>query len=326
MGRKRKNRPDLPARVTFEHGAYYFRRAADHKRIRLGREYPEAMKAWANLLQQTNVTQRLSSIMDAYLVSDMFLELKPRTQQDYHDAIRRLRPVFGEMYAEDLEPKHIYGYMRRRNAPVRANREKATLSNVLQLAIELGYINKNPCKEVKRNEENPREREVLDEEVTAVLAYCPAWLKAYITLKSLTGLRQGDMLRLTLHSIKENGLFVPTSKNGKRMLFLWSDELLNAVEAVRAIKRPIHSIFLFNSNRGTQLSESGFKTAWSRAMNAAIKAKALTERFAENDLRAKVATDAHDQGQDATALLGHSSNAVTQRHYIRGTRKVKPLK
>ena len=50
------------------------------------------------------------------------------------------------------------------------------------------------------------------------------------------------------------------------------------------------------------------------------------ERFAENDLRAKVASDAIDLGLDATSMLGHSSDAVTRRHYIRGTRKVSPLK
>ena len=40
--------------------------------------------------------------------------------------------------------------------------------------------------------------------------------------------------------------------------------------------------------------------------------------------RAKVAT-AIDLGQNATAMLGHSSDAVTKRHYERGTRKVEPL-
>jgi hypothetical protein len=48
-------------------------------------------------------------------------------------------------------------------------------------------------------------------------------------------------------------------------------------------------------------------------------------RFAENDLRAKVAGAAIDKGMDAASMLGHSTDAVTRRHYIRGTRKVLPL-
>jgi integrase len=326
MGRKRKHRPDLPARVTFEHGAYYFRRASDHKRVHLGKDYAAAMKAWADLLETTPISQRLSAVMDGYLRSERFLKRKPRTREDYHDAIRRLRPVFGEMFPEDIEPKHIYGYMNRRGAPVRANREVAVLSNVLQLAIQLGYINKNPCREVRRNEENPRSREVSDEELAAFLPHCPEWLHAYLHLKMLTGLRQGDMLNLTVRSITEKGLFVATGKRGKRLLFTWTEHLRTAVDLVRGIQRPISSLYLFNSNRGTKLSDHGFKSAWSRAMRAAIKAKALAERFAENDLRAKVASDAQELGQDATAMLGHSSDAVTRRHYIRGTQKVEPLK
>ena len=48
-------------------------------------------------------------------------------------------------------------------------------------------------------------------------------------------------------------------------------------------------------------------------------------RFAENDLRAKVAGAAIDKGMDAASMLGHSTDAVTRRHYIRVTRKVLPL-
>ena len=50
------------------------------------------------------------------------------------------------------------------------------------------------------------------------------------------------------------------------------------------------------------------------------------ESFAENALRGKVAGEAMELGQDAASLLGHSSDAVTRRHYIRGTRKVSPLR
>ena len=86
----------------------------------------------------------------------------PRTQADYLDAIVRLRPIFGAMWPEDLAPKHVYQYLRERQAKVRANREIAVLSNVMQQAIEMGLIDANPCKQVRRNSESPRERAVTD--------------------------------------------------------------------------------------------------------------------------------------------------------------------
>jgi hypothetical protein len=82
-------------------------------------------------------------------------------------------------------------------------------------------------------------------------------------------------------------------------------------------------MYLVNSERdGTKLTNSGFKSVWARAMEA----KSLSETFAENDLRAKVATEAIELGQNATAMLGHSSDATTKRHYQRGTQKVEPLR
>ena len=238
-----------------------------------------------------------------------------------------LRPVFGDMWAEDIEPKDIYTYMRLRNAPVRANRDVAVLSNVMTQAIRMGLINANPCKQVRRNEENPRTREVLDSEIIAFLPHCPEWMQAYIRLKLLTGLRQGDMINIRLDQLREDGLFVQTGKRGKRMLFTWSEYLRTAVDTIKSLRHRVTSLYLFNSPRdGTALTKSGFKSAWARAMAKAMEDGSLTETFAENDLRAKVATEAIELGQNATAMLSHSSDSVTKRHYERGTSTVEPLR
>lgn len=264
--------------------------------------------------------------MDTYIKEEL-PSRKPLTQTDYLTSLALLRPIFGEMFPEDVEPKHIYSFMRMRNAPVRANRDVAVLSNIMNQAVKMGLINTNPCKQVRRNVENPRTREVLDSEIVAFLPHCPPWLQAYVRLKLLTGLRQGDMLNIRLDQLRDDGLFVQTGKREKRLLFNWTDTLHAAVDTIRALRHRVTSLYLINSERdGTKLSASGFKSAWARAMAKAIAAGSLTETFAENDLRSKVATEARDLGQNATAMLGHSSDAVTKRHYERGTRKVEPLR
>lgn len=313
MGRTRQSRKDLPRRMYFHHGAYTFR-TMDGKRIHLGRDYAEAIRRYADLVQPVIGKLRLGAVMDAYLREKVPTK-KPRTQADYIEAIARLRPVFGEMWPEDLEPKHVYQYLRERTAKVRANREIAVLSNVMQQAIEMGLINVNPCRQVRRNQESPRIREVLDSEVEAFRPHCPEWMQAYLDLKLLTGLRQGDMLRLGLFNLRDDGLFVETGKRGKRLLFRWTPALEEAAERCRVLRRKPSDSRLF------PISDRGFKSAWTRAMQ-----KYAGERFAENDLRAKVAGDAMDLGMDAASMLGHSSDAVTRRHYVRGTRKVNPLR
>lgn len=325
MGKPRQSRKDLPARVYTKHGAYYFVDASN-KWHPLGKDYGEAMQKWAAMLQPVVGRVRIGAVMNAYIVEQLPAR-KPRTREDYLASIAVLRPVFGEMWPEDVEPKHIYAFMRLRNAPVRANRDVAVLSNVMNQAIRMGLVNANPCKQVRRNEEHPRTREVLDSEIAAFLPHCPEWLQAYIRLKLLTGLRQGDMLNIRLDQLRNDGLFVQTGKRGKRLLFTWTDDLREAVDTIKALRHRITSLFLFNSQRdGTHLSGMGFKSAWARAMAKAMGAGSLTETFAENDLRAKVASEAVELGQNATAMLGHSSDAVTKRHYQRGTQKVEPLR
>jgi integrase len=299
--------------MYFDHGAYYFK-PKEGPKVHLGRGYPEAILLYAQIMQPVIGRQRLGAVMDAY-VREKIPKKKPRTQDDYLDAISRLRPVFGEMWPDDIEPKHVYQYLRMREGKVRANREVAVLSNVMQQAIEMGLVNANPCRQVRRNEESPRTRDVLDSEVDALMPHCPDWLQAYVELKLLTGLRQGDMLRLGMFSLRDDGLFVETGKRGKRLLFRWTEALRAATDRCKALRRKPSETRLF------VISQSGFKTAWQRAM-----AKYEGEKFAENDLRAKVASAAMDMGMDAASMLGHSSDAVTRRHYIRGTRKVAPLR
>lgn len=316
MGRIRIARKDLPRRMYFDHGAYYFR-GKDNKRVTLGRDYAEAMRKYVDLVQPAPTRQRLGDVMDVYLREKVPAK-RERTRADYLDAITRLRPVFGDMWPEDLEPKHVYQYLHKRDAKVRANREIAVLSNVMQQAVEMGLINLNPCRQVRRNHEPRKGGVASDAQVTAFKPYCPEWLQAYIDLKMLVGLRQGDMLTLTMFNIRDDGLFCQTSKADKGLLFAWSPALQSAVNNCKALRRKPSDQRLF------AMSQNTFKAAWQYAMGKAVAGGMV--RFAEKDIRSKVACEALDMGRDATTMLGHSTDAVTRRHYVRGTRKVLPLR
>jgi len=71
------------------------------------------------------------------------------------------------------------------------------------------------------------------------------------------------------------------------------------------------------------MTRSGFGSAWRRAMAKHLAAG--YERFRENDIRAKAASDAEDL-ETAQRLLAHESSATTQRHYRRGVAKIVPIK
>ena len=89
-----------------KHGAFYLVNK-EGKWVRLGSEYHEAIVKYSTLVKPAIGRVRLDKVMDAY-ISEKIPPLAERTQADYLDSIKLLRPVFGGMWPEDVEPKHIY--------------------------------------------------------------------------------------------------------------------------------------------------------------------------------------------------------------------------
>lgn len=90
MGRPRKARTDLPRRMYFHHGTYLFV-PKEGPKVNLGRDYGEAITKYAAIVQPPVARMNVSGVMDAY-IREKIPARKPRTQQDYLDAIRLLRP------------------------------------------------------------------------------------------------------------------------------------------------------------------------------------------------------------------------------------------
>lgn len=95
------------------------------------------------------------------------------------------------------------------------------------------------------------------------------------------------------------------------------------------LRKKILSLWLFHTNRGQPYmkgdgSANGFDSLWQRFMAKAINSTALTERFTEHDLRAKVASDISIK--HAQVLLGHSSSHTTEKIYRRKPNIVKPVR
>ena len=64
-------------------------------------------------------------------------------------------------------------------------------------------------------------------------------MQLYVRLKLLTGLRQVDLLSLTVRNITEEGLLVNLSKtkysSKKELLFEWTPALKVVVDAIRSL-------------------------------------------------------------------------------------------
>lgn len=359
----RKRSPEnrgLPARWVFKHGAYYYMVPAAVREqwggkswFPLGTNLSDAYRTWASKVDAPESVETISRLLDRYAL-EVIPGKAPKTQASNQYAIKQLRPVFGDMAIQDLEPQHIYQYVDRRKAKttgkvtvdrkatVAAHREIEVLSHAYTKAVEWGIIKAHPFKnEVRLKGEAPRDRYVEDWELVEALSLVPMrkkgsvlMIQSYLRVKLLTGLRQSDLLRITLADMKEDGIHVQPHKTAKtsrkKLIYAWTDELKAAIENAKA-SRPALSPYLFCNRRGEcyvnpETDEAhGWKSMWQRYMDRVLEETEVTERFTEHDLRAKVASDAESLKR-AQELMAHADSRMTKRVYRRKPELVQPAR
>ena len=332
-------------RWTHHHGAYFYQvpRGLEalwggKRMFRLGKTLPEAYKAWAERLETNEKANTIGQLLDRYALEVVPIKA-PKTRIENARHITTLRAVFGAMRLDALQPKHVYAYVDKRTAKVAAHREVEVLSHAFTKAVQWGYMNKHPFKgEVRLEGEKPRERYVSDEELVGALGLPTVRkrgsvlsVQAYIRLKLLTGMRRGDLLRLRVSDLADDGVHVRTSKTGKPVIYTWTPELRAAVAEAKAARPVDLAPWLFCTRRGEcyineETGEApGWKSMWQRFMARVMKETELKEPFTEHDLRAKVASDAESL-ERARALLAHADSRITQRVYRRKPEKVRPAR
>jgi integrase len=261
--------------------------------------------------------------MDVYLASSRFQLLATRTRRDYEKAIERLRRAFGHLAPDAWRPSAGYAYLEAQPGSVQANRDLSVLANVMQVCVRSGVVDRNLVKEVEKNREQTRTRYVTDAELAAFLTQCNPKLKAWVELKMLTGLRQGQMRELRVSDWRGGALWGPKAKGGRTLVFQGP----GLAEAVAEVMRTHHgeaprSAYLLCTRQGNQYTADGFRAIWQRAMRKHINHG--WERFTEHDLRAKVASDSESLHL-AQARMGHQTPNTTSRVYRRGPQVVSVL-
>ena len=355
--RKPENR-GLPARWRKFHGAYYYQVPLGleahwdgKKQFRLGASLPEAYRVWAERFGSTDV-RTIGELLDRY-AAEVVPTKAPTTQSGNALHIVQLRKVFSKMPLTALKPRHVYQYIDkreakdtpadqpRRKARIAAHREVEVLSHAFTKAVEWGYIDRHPFKgQVRREGEKPRDRYVEDWEVVECLSLpsrrkkgSVLAIQAYMRLKLMTGMARGDLLRLTVSNLQEDGIHIQRHKTagttGKRTIYEWTPELRAAMELAKSV-RPALSPFLFANRKGqpyideTTGEAHGWDSMWQRFMDRVLAETKVKARFTEHDLRAKCASDAESL-EHARALLSHADGRTTQAIYRRKPERVRPL-
>lgn len=301
----------MPPRVYRGKSAYEFRPQGGGA-IRLCDIDASQAKVWQRFEEERNRINKRAGIVgdliDAFFESQDFRALSVTTQRDYHKYARMLLKVFGEVDAKSVKPEHIRRYMdlRGEHSRVQANRERSLLARLYQWAYERGRVSFNPCKDVRRFTERPRERYVTDEEYAAMYEAATLRLKVAMEIAYLCAARKSDVLKITRQDLVEEGIYIRQCKTGKKQIKRWTPRLRAAVALAEKQPSEIASLFLLHDGHGTPWSQSAVANAWRRAKHRAEANLGRKIDFTFHDLKAKGISD---YSGDKQRFSGHRTPA-----------------
>lgn len=278
------------------------------KPIGLGRDRVEAIRKVLDLLGKTPDTGTVKWVWERYQNSKRFKRLADATQTDYQQCSVQIIKILGAMPIGSLTAPMVakYVHIEREDAPTRANREKALLSNLFAHGILLGVCESNPAKSVQPHEEEPR----TEAPNPAVLLRFLEWVMTQTPQRQLVGLaarfaslagsRKVEFLDLAWPQVdSEAGVMriKRAKQRGKKRGEVIeevgiSPALEQCLTDLRTLRTDRDCLYVFPTRDGNAYSASGFKTLWGRIVLKAIDEKVISkaDRFTFHDLRAAYAT------------------------------------
>ena len=331
MARPRRSNPlNLPPRVRFSHGAFYYVHKDDRWEP-LGSDLKKAIEQARHIADTGGKFGTLAWYFDEYLKwargRVAAKKLSQRTLDDYTEYMKLLKIAFGHMTPAEVTPADVQRYLDagvELDRAIAANREKAGLSACMSWIRtrqpEAGLL-VNPCFGVRRNPETPSDVYVETSEYAAVYKRATVMAKAYAELVYRTLQRPSDVLSWTRANIRPkelpDGRVISVLKfrqsKTKAELEIEIDAHLESVLA--PIKRDVIGVTLIHTRKAKPYTEDGIGSMWRRWCNLAKKAGDTTRTFGVMDLRAKGATDMYQAGvplETIQALMGHESVTTTE--------------
>lgn len=299
------------------------------KPVNLGHDRRAAIQKVLDMNGTSDDTGTLNEVWRTYQTMPQWVRLSDQTKKDYTIYAGPLLRVMGAVQTRIIRPADIARYLRveRASSPVRANREIALLSNLMNVAVERGDIDVNPCKQVKRNLERPR----TEAPEPAEFANFIQWLgtqgpqRQVIAMMAefaaMAGSRRIEFLHLTLPQIDSASSVIRLMRakqhGGTKRVenVLITPAMEEMVIRLRGLPRPDGCLTVFVTRDGNPYTDSGFSSNWQRIMTQALRDKIVSRRFTFHDLRAYYTTQ-HKAQYGALPEL-HASGTTTAKVYDR---------
>lgn len=259
----------------------------------------------------------VQGLVTAYLGSPEFAKLKPATQREYRRYLDAFRAEFGDWKIKLFERHEVKadlldwrdGYADR---PRAADYAMTTVGRLFSWARSRGLTSARPTDDVARLHEADRHDLIwTDDDIDRLCRHASAPLQRVVRLAAASGLRQGDLIKLSWNNIQDDAIVMATSKRGKQVVVPLTPEAREIIAEC-----PKVSVIVLTNTLDRPWTSEGLKTVFAKAKTAAG-----IEGLRFHDLRGTAATKFRIAGlddRDIALVMGWSESAVTalMRKYV----------
>ncbi len=256
--------------------------------------------------------RKFSAWITLYRASDDFRGLAEQTRRVWAPWFDHIRDEFGELRTLHFDRpairKLIKAWRNRwKETPRAADMGKQVLSRILSFAVEEGALMSNPCLGLS-NLYSANRAEIIwtAEDLETLRAHASKEIYDAAQLAALTGLRQGDLLKLTWSHVKGNVIEIKTGKSRERRTASVpiTSRLRAALDAI-----PRRSTSVLTNTEGRPW-RGGFGMSWNKVMH---RSGLNTKGLHFHDLRGTAATNLFRAGltmREISTIMAWSDDKV----------------
>lgn len=221
---------------------------------------PEFQAAYEEAVASTRIPDKksLHSVITRYKASKDYLSLAHSTRRNWGPWLDRIDDYFGKLRtaqfdrAEKIRPIIRKWRGKYAETPRTADYGMQVLSRVLAYAVDpLGELGANPCEGIKQVYSGSRAGIIwTDDDIAHLKKTCAVEIGYAVDLASHTGLRAGDLVRLSWSHVGPTAIVMKTGKsNGKR-------------EAIIPLYAELREVLSRIPKRATTILTSSKKRPW----------------------------------------------------------------
>lgn len=162
---------------------------------------------------------RFAELTEKFLTTHGSTRLKPASAEYYRHRINALLPTFGDMQLTEITRERIDQFAAAQAAegkvsPATINKNIGALRRLLNLAVEWGYLPKNPTEGIKNLREEHKEMDFLTpEEIQLLLKHADEPYRSLFLTAVTTGMRRGELLSLQWGDIDWHNSVIHVRRN-----------------------------------------------------------------------------------------------------------------